>query len=169
MFATKLKLRFLGDKCLRQRSAAVKSVGIPERLLIAAMLKTMYEHKGIGLAAPQVGINQQIFVADIGQGPMAVINPKVIKKFGIRRQEEGCLSIPEVSIKVKRPVKIEVEYMDEDSHVIRREFVDLAARVFLHETDHLHGKLIIDYANVIEKRKYKDQIQKLETEHKGLS
>ena len=76
-FSTKLAVRTYGDPCLRKKSALVKSVGPGERFLIKAMLDTMYDHKGIGLAAPQIGINQQIFVVDTGEGPFAVINPKI--------------------------------------------------------------------------------------------
>ena len=94
MITTKLKIRLYGDPCLRKKSISVKSVGPGERMLIKAMLETMYEHKGIGLAAPQVGINEQIIVVDIGEGPFAIINPKVIKKSGSVKLEEGCLSIP---------------------------------------------------------------------------
>ena len=110
MTTTKLKIRVYGDPCLRKKSSPVKSVGASERLLIKNMLETMYEHKGIGLAAPQVGINEQIFVADVGDGPVAVINPRITKKRGSEVMEEGCLSIPGVLIKIKRPKKIFVSY-----------------------------------------------------------
>src|SRR2546422_152115 len=86
-----------------------------ETYTIAGMLDTMYQHKGVGLAAPQVGINQQIFVADVGEGPMVVVNPKIIKRKGSGDLEEGCLSIPGITVNVKRSQKITVQYFDENN------------------------------------------------------
>src|SRR3989338_4250518 len=73
MLATKLKIRLYGDPCLRKKSVPVKKAGAGERMLIDGMMDAMYEHKGVGLAAPQVGINEQIIVADIGEGPHVFI------------------------------------------------------------------------------------------------
>lgn len=164
MIVTKLKVRLYGDPCLRKKSALVKSVGPGERMLIRAMLETMRDHKGIGLAAPQVGINEQILVADAGdgEGPIAVINPKIIKKSGSGKMEEGCLSIPGVVINIKRPSKVTVRFMDENGKEVEKEFLDLWARVIQHETDHLHGKLIIDYAGILAKKKIKQHLKELE-------
>ena len=159
MTTTKLKIRVYGDPCLRKKSSPVKSVGASERLLIKNMLETMYEHKGIGLAAPQVGINEQIFVADVGDGPVAVINPRITKKRGSEVMEEGCLSIPGVLIKIKRPKKIFVSYLDENNNKIQRHCDGLLARVILHETDHLKGKLIIEYTSLRQKLKLRKQLK----------
>ncbi|MBU1997557.1 MAG: peptide deformylase, partial [Candidatus Omnitrophica bacterium] len=113
------------------------------------------------LAAPQVGINKRILVADIGDGPLAVINPSVVKAEGSCILEEGCLSVPETTIIIKRPQKIKLKYTDEENVVIEKDFDDLMARVLLHEIDHLDGKLIIDYKDLEEnkephKKKAKD-------------
>src|SRR5580698_3385476 len=97
-----LKIRYYGDPCLETKSKAVKEVGPVERMLIAAMFETMVACKGVGLAAPQVGINEQIFVVDTGKDAFAVINPKIIKSSGTDLMEEGCLSIPRVLVDVKR-------------------------------------------------------------------
>ncbi len=166
MMTTKLKVRFYGDPCLKKRSAAVKAVGPAERMLIHAMIETMYEYKGVGLAAPQVGVNEQIFVADIGEGPMAFVNPQIIKKSGSAKAEEGCLSIPGVVVNVKRPAAITVRYLDQHNKVITSDFSDLLARVIQHETDHLHGKLITDHASLFEKKKIKEQLKELEEQNK---
>jgi len=159
---TKLKVRFFGDPCLRKKSSPVKHVGPAERMLIQAMFETMYDCKGVGLAAPQVGINEQIFVTDIGQGPMAFINPQIIKRSGSVKQEEGCLSIPGVTVNVKRAAKIKVRYLDQHNKAVVGEFSELLSRVIQHETDHLHGKLIVDYASLLEKRKIRQQLKELE-------
>lgn len=156
-----LKIRLYGDPCLRKKSVPVKEAGSVERILIQAMIETMLKNKGVGLAAPQVGINQRIFVADIGEGPIAVINPKIVKKTGAMTMQEGCLSIPGVTVAVKRAKSIMVKYIDENNREIERRFDDLLARVILHETDHLDGKLIVDYASLSEKRKLKEKLKDL--------
>jgi peptide deformylase len=157
-----LRIRIYNDPCLRKKSKAVKEVGPSERFLINAMIDTMHAHKGIGLAAPQVGINEQIFVVDTGDGPFAVINPHITKRLGADVMEEGCLSIPEVLIKVKRAESIVVEYLDESNRKVERKCYGLLAKVIQHETDHLNGKLIIDYASPAEKEKFKSAIRHLE-------
>jgi len=152
MQPAQLKIRLYGDAILTQKSLPVKEIGPAERLLIESMLYTMYQHKGIGLAAPQVGIDQRIFVADIGDGPIAVINPKVIKKSGLVGMDEGCLSIPGINVTIKRPKKITVSFTDINGQKHTVDLENLLARVFLHETDHLDGKLIVDYVSAKEKK-----------------
>ena len=156
-----LTIRIYGDSCLRKKSAPVTNVGPGERLLIASMLETMSQHKGIGLAAPQVGINQQIIVIDIGEGPMAMINPKILKRRGSALMEEGCLSIPGVVVDVNRPEEIQVEYLDENNRTVRRAFKELLARVVQHETDHLHGKLIVDHVGWGQKLRVRKQLKEV--------
>lgn len=167
MTTTRLKVRIYGDPCLRRRSAPVKEVGPAERMLIEAMIETMYEHKGIGLAAPQVGVNQQIFVYDVGDGPEAVINPKIIKKWGSAKMEEGCLSIPGVVVDVRRPEAVLVRYLNRDNQIVEKDCEDLAARVILHETDHLHGKLILDYAGLVQKGKLRQQLKEIADQNRS--
>lgn len=163
----KLKIRVYGDPCLRKKSKPVKEVGSGERMLIAAMMETMHEHKGVGLAAPQVGINEQIFVVDVGEGPFAVINPKITRKsVGSERLEEGCLSIPKVLVSVKRAKSIWVEYTNEYNQTVQKQLTDLPARVFQHESDHLSGKLILDYAGVQEKIKLIKQCEEFKNSGK---
>lgn len=165
MTTTELKVRLYGDPCLRKKSAVVKSVGPGERMLIKSMIATMHGHKGIGLAAPQVGINQRIFVADIGEGPYVFINPRIVRKSGSGVIEEGCLSIPGVTVNVKRALKVSVKYTDENDQEQERVFEDLMARVILHENDHLNGKLIVDYASLLEKKKLKKQLDEIKNSH----
>ena len=158
----KLQVRTYGDVCLRQKAEPVKEVGIAERMLIQSMIETMYEEKGVGLAAPQVGVNQQIFVMDIGDGPVTVINPKVLRKNGTVVMEEGCLSVPELVVNIRRPAVISVQYLNEDNQLVEKQYDELLARVFLHEQDHLSGKMIVDYAgwrqklNLRKKVKFKE-------------
>ena len=170
MLATILKVRLYGDPCLRKRSNLVSSVGPAERMLIRSMIATMHDHKGIGLAAPQIGINQRILVADVddGKGPIAIINPKIIKRYGTSYMEEGCLSIPGIVVNIRRAQEILVQYLDENNKIIETIFEDLTARVILHETDHLDGKLIIDYASLLQKRKIKAQLKKIVESQKSI-
>jgi len=162
MVLSTLKIRFYDDPCLRQKSVPVQEVGPGERILIQSMIATMYQAKGIGLAAPQVGINQRLFVVDVGDGPMVIINPEIVKTFrGQGVLEEGCLSIPEVTVNIKRPKKITVHFMDENSQMMEMTCEDLLARVVQHETDHLNGTLIVDYASEEEKEKFQEQLTSL--------
>ena len=153
-----LKVHFYPDQCLRRKSLAVTKVGSAERLLIKSMIATMIHHKGIGLAAPQLGINQRFFVADIGQGPTAFFNPQILQRQGSATLEEGCLSIPGVNIKIKRSGKIVVSYLDINNELQEQTFEGLMARVIQHENDHLDGKLILDYLNAQEKSKIEKQL-----------
>ena len=162
MITTKLKIRIYGDQVLRQKAVPIEEVGPAERMLIASMIDAMHEHKGIGLAAPQVGVSEQIFVADIGEGPLVFVNPQIFQRRGSEVREEGCLSIPGVVLKVKRPQKIRVRYLNEDNKIFEKEYSDLLARVILHETDHLKGKLIIDYASLFQQRRLKKKLKAIQ-------
>ena len=168
MIITKLKVRLYGDPCLREKSKPVKNVGPAERMLIASMIETMHQHKGIGLAAPQVGINEEIIVADLGEGPVVIVNPEIVKRSGSEIREEGCLSLPGIMVDVKRAQKIRVKYLNEDNQRMEKEYDDLLARVILHETDHLKGKLIIDYVPLPQEPKLKKKLQALEEQQRLL-
>jgi peptide deformylase len=118
---------------------------------IDEMIMMMYSSKGIGLAAPQVGVDKQIFVADTGKGPIKIINPVIVKKQGSDKMEEGCLSVPDLSVNVKRSEKIVLKGLNEKLEPVTLELEGLMARVAQHEIDHLNGILIIDYLNPIKK------------------
>jgi len=140
-----LKIRLYGDPCLEAKSKPVKEVGPVERMLISVMFETMDACRGVGLAAPQVGINEQIFVVDSGKEYFVAINPKILKSAGTDVMEEGCLSIPRVLVDVKRAKTIWVEFTDMENRQVRAQLTGITAKVFQHELDHLHGKLILDY------------------------
>lgn len=162
-----LKVRVYGDKCLRQKCSPVREVGPGERMLIAAMLETMHAQKGIGLAAPQVGVNKRIFVADVGDGPVAFVNPKIVKRVGKAVMEEGCLSIPGVNVEVERSEQVFVEYADENGQKMQGVFNGLFARVVQHENDHLDGKLIVDYASETVLKNLQPKLDELKAKQKG--
>ncbi|MBN2145668.1 MAG: peptide deformylase, partial [Candidatus Aureabacteria bacterium] len=110
------------------------------------MLIFMREHKGIGLAAPQVGILKEIIVADIGQGQICLINPKIIHHSGSQILTERCLSLPEYFLEIRRHTHISVTGFSPEGKKLKMEIQGLLARVIQHEIDHLHGTLICDYA-----------------------
>ena len=141
-------LKFFKDDAaiLRRNCDQVRSVGDEERILLQALLKMMYENKGVGLAAPQVGISRRLVVVDIGQGPLQLVNPEIVSSAGRKEAlEEGCLSLPKISVTVKRSPRITVRAWDESGEEKEIIAEGLLSRALQHEIDHLSGRLIIDY------------------------
>lgn len=137
-------IRIDGDPLLRKRSREVNEVNDKINTLIDDMIETMNDAQGIGLAAPQVGTLRRVIVVDIGEGPVAMINPVISDEQGEEIGVEGCLSIPEFRGTVKRPQKLNVKYLDRDGNEQTLEAEDLLARVVCHEVDHLNGVLFKD-------------------------
>lgn len=156
-----LEIKIIGDPALRKVARTVSGVGPEDRSLLSRMAQTMYDSSGIGLAAPQVGINKAMIVADIGGGLYKLINPRVTYKQGKQALEEGCLSLPGICVKVKRARRITVQALDEQGEPVTVEAQDLLACVLQHEIDHLRGKLIVDYASFLQKARIKRQIKNL--------
>ena len=145
-----LELHYLGDRVLRQPAKRIAKVDDNLRVIIKQMLQTMYSADGIGLAAPQVGINKQLIVIDCNpknpeNQPLVLINPK-ITKFGqeLCSGEEGCLSIPGVYLEVTRPETIELNYKNEQGKPSKLKATGLLSRVIQHEMDHLNGVMFVD-------------------------
>lgn len=145
-----LELHFLGDRVLRQPAKRINKVDDELRQLIREMLQTMYSNDGIGLAAPQVGIHKQLVVIDLepdnpANPPLILINP-TIKQVSrdICVAQEGCLSIPNVYLDVKRPEVVEIAYKDEHGRPRTLKATDLLARCIQHEMDHLNGVVFVD-------------------------
>ncbi|MGD1901430.1 MAG: peptide deformylase [Geitlerinemataceae cyanobacterium] len=145
-----LEMHYLGDRVLRQPAKRISRVDDNVRELIVKMLQTMYTQDGIGLAAPQVGFNKQLIIIDVALDeptvpPVVLINPKILgSSREIALGQEGCLSIPNVFLDVKRPAAIEVSYKDENGRPQKRRFDGLPARVIQHEMDHLNGVMFVD-------------------------
>lgn len=137
-------IRKIGDEVLRKKSKSVDKIDDRTRVLIEDMIDTMYDSEGVGLAAPQVGILKRIVVIDVGEGPIVLINPEIVKTEGSYVDMEGCLSIPGESAEVERPEKVTVRAMDENGVVREIEGEELLARAFCHEIDHLDGILYVD-------------------------
>ena len=139
------KMRIMGeDDCLRETCREVKTVTPKIVQLIDDMLDTMYEAAGVGLAAPQVGILIRIVVIDVGEGPIVMINPKILETSGSQTGSEGCLSVPGKNGTVTRPMYVKAEFYDEEMNRCIIEGEELLARAICHELDHLDGKLYVD-------------------------
>lgn len=161
MNETALKIRLFSDPSLRKKARPVKNITAQERDILSKMVQLMYEAKGIGLAAPQVGIDEAMLVMDIGSGLYKLINPKIIKRKDAQTIEEGCLSIPGICLKVKRAKEVIVEAQDESAKPLHIEADGLLACVLQHEIDHLRGRLIVDYASFFERLKLKRKLSEL--------
>ncbi|MHB8262503.1 MAG: peptide deformylase [Acidimicrobiales bacterium] len=147
-----LAIRIYGDAVLRKRAAEVPDVDGNLVNLAEAMIHTMHEAPGVGLAAPQVGVSKRMFTYDVGddsgvtgdkrQG--VIINPVVEEARGEWSYEEGCLSVPGLSWQITRPMEIHLTGYDLDGNQVSIEADELFARVLLHELDHLDGVLLVD-------------------------
>lgn len=166
MEETVLKIRLVGDPVLSDGVKRVEKVTDYHRKVLSGMARFMYEVQGVGLAAPQVGINESLIVVDVGSGLYKLANPEIITCEGESSAEEGCLSVPGVGVKVKRAKKITIKALDEDGKDVSIEAEGLLARAFQHELDHLNGKLIIDHASASEKPRISKKIEEIKKQHK---
>ena len=139
-------IRVEGDRILTKACRPVEKMTGKEEQLIADMLETMYDANGVGLAAPQVGILRQIVVIDVGEGPIILVNPRIVEQDGSQTGDEGCLSVPGKVAVVTRPEHVVVEALDENMQEVRYEGEGLLARAFCHELDHLQGHLYTEIA-----------------------
>ena len=136
-----------GDPILRKKSRPVEKFDEKLATLLDDMAETMYfENRGIGIAAPQVGVLRRVFIVDVGDdhGLIEFINPEITYKEGSQIGGEGCLSVPGKTCEVDRPQKIRVKALDRNGNEFELEAEDLLARCICHENDHLDGILFID-------------------------
>lgn len=146
-----LQIKRYPDPVLRKKCADVLEITPREKKMFEDMLATMYASGGIGLAAPQVGKSAAMIVADAGAGAIRLANPCIISSSGEDKLSEGCLSVPDVNVGIKRPTQIIVEGLNENNERVKLKLSGLIARVVQHEMDHLKGRLIIDYLGLIDK------------------
>lgn len=135
-----------GDEILKKTCRPVTDINDRIQVLIDDMIETVHEANGAGLAAPQVGVLRRIFVVDIGEGPIVLINPEIVETDGVQDGEEGCLSLPGRAGKVSRPNYVRIKGLDRNGNEVEYEGTELLARAFCHENDHLDGILYIDRA-----------------------
>ena len=141
-----LQIRRWGDPVLRQKAKEVERVTDVHRRLVADMLETMREAPGVGLAGPQVGVLERVFVWEVGEEHGAVFNPRIVATGEEEVEgEEGCLSLPGLYYPVTRYESVTVEGIDENGDPVKLDADELLARVCQHEMDHLDGVLFIDH------------------------
>lgn len=158
----------LGDPVLEQQGETIAEFDTPElNQFIEDMFESMYAAKGVGLAAPQIGVSRRIAVIDtsVGQDPaqrLVLINPEIVRAEGFQVGEEGCLSIPGFREQVKRAKRVTVRAQDARGEVFEKTGEDLLARAFLHETDHLNGRLYITHISVLKRDLIRRKVRKLQ-------
>jgi peptide deformylase len=161
------KIVKFGDPVLETPAATVTEFDTPElRKFIDDMFESMYAAKGVGLAATQIGVSQRIAVIDISLGEnendkLVLINPEIIKTEGRQTSEEGCLSLPGFRESVRRANRVTVRAQDIKGKVFEMTGEELLARAFLHETDHLYGRLYISHISPLKRDLIKRKIRKL--------
>ena len=153
------------DPNLRKIAEPVQSIDTDIRQLAQDMLETMYEERGIGLAATQVNVQKRLIVMDLSDeknAPLILVNPEITAAEGSEESQEGCLSVPGYYEKVTRSEKISYRYLDIDGKTVADEAEGLLAVCIQHEIDHLDGKLFIDYLSPLKRQMLQKKLKKQE-------
>ena len=151
------------DERLRIEASPVENVDGRIAQLVDDMFDTMYAAPGIGLAATQVNVHQQIIVMDVAENksqPLTFINPEIIARDGVQAIDEGCLSVPGIYEPVERAQHIQVRAIDKQGNPFEMEAEDLLAVCIQHEMDHLRGKLFVDYLSQLKRQRIRKKLQK---------
>ncbi|MBA3289595.1 MAG: peptide deformylase [Acidimicrobiia bacterium] len=139
------EIRRFGDPVLKSKAAPVTDIDGKAARLVDEMFTTLYESdNGLALAAPQIGVQKQVFVWDFGEEPMVLFNPEIVESDGEWTYEEGCLSIPGLYVEIVRPKTVLLRGVDLQGQVVEREADEIEARMYQHELDHLDGVLMFD-------------------------
>lgn len=155
-----------GDPVLEKPAESVTEFNDELRKLVDDMFESMYAAHGVGLAAPQIGISKRLAVIDVSfkedpNAKLVLANPKVIKVEGKHTQQEGCLSLPEFRENVTRPERVTIKAQDVNGNWYEKTGEELLARAFVHEIDHLDGKLYISHISALKRDLMKRKIRKL--------
>ncbi len=151
------------DTRLAKIAAPVTRIDEKIKRLVADMAETMYEAPGIGLAATQVDVHQQVVVIDVSEEKnqlLTLVNPRILARDGQREGEEGCLSVPGIYDKVERAQKVTVQYLDLEGREQTLEAEDLLAVCIQHEIDHLNGKVFVQYLSQLKQTRIKNKLAK---------
>jgi peptide deformylase len=151
------------DPRLRARALPVTQFGEELGRLVDDMLQTMYSAPGIGLAATQVNVRQQVLVIDISEErnqPLVFVNPEIVSREGAAKTEEGCLSVPGVFDEVERAAKVRVRARDRNGEVFEQDLAGQLAVCLQHEMDHLDGKLFVDYLSDLKRERIRKKLEK---------
>jgi peptide deformylase len=155
-----------GDPVLEKRAEPVTVFDAELKRLVEDMFESMYAAHGVGLAAPQIGISKRLAVIDVTfkedpEAKLVLANPEIVHSEGRHTQNEGCLSIPEFRESVTRPRRVTIRAQDVNGDFYEKTGEELLARAFLHETDHLNGKLYISHISALKRDLMKRKIRKL--------
>ena len=160
-----MRVYIYGETVLADVAVPVESVTPELCTLLDEMVPFMRGNHGVGLAAPQIGISQRFFVMDAGDKVRKVINPEILSSGNsVAEMEEGCLSVPGIHKKVRRPKRIAVRYLNEAGETVEEELKDYPARVFQHEFDHLDGVLFVDRITPIARKLISRDLERLAAE-----
>ncbi len=155
------------DKRLRTVAKPVTKVDDSIKKLVADMFETMYQAPGIGLAATQVNVHQQIIVIDVSPDkdqPLCLINPEIIAEEGMESCDEGCLSVPEIYETVERAEKVTIKALNENGDEYTLQANELLAVCIQHEMDHLKGVLFVDYLSPLKQQRLRKRLLKQQRE-----
>ncbi len=155
-----------GDPVLERKAEPVTEFNLELRQLVDNMWESMYAHKGIGLAAPQVGVSKRLAIIDVSAGEdpaqrLVMINPEVVVTEGSQTGEEGCLSIPGFRENVTRPQRVKIRAQNLEGEWFEQDGEELLARAMLHEKDHLDGVLFLSYLSPLKRELIRRKIKKL--------
>ncbi len=155
-----------GNPVLEKSAETITVFDDALRKLVEDMFESMYAARGVGLAAPQIGISKRLAVIDISfkedpQAKLVLVNPEIVRTEGKQRGSEGCLSLPEFREDVTRPMRVTVRAQDATGKTFETSGEELLARAFMHETDHLNGKLYISHISALKRDLMKRKIRKL--------
>ena len=155
-----------GDPVLEKSAAPVEVFDDELRKLLDDMFESMYAAHGVGLAAPQIGISRRIAVIDVTfkedpDAKLVLVNPQIIHTEGKQKGSEGCLSIPDFREPVTRPMRVTVKAQDATGKWFEKTGEEMLARAFMHETDHLNGRLYIHHISALKRDLMKRKIRKL--------
>ncbi|HKU23208.1 MAG TPA: peptide deformylase [Terriglobales bacterium] len=155
-----------GNPVLEKPAAPVEVFDDELRKLLADMFESMYAAHGVGLAAPQIGISRRIAVIDVTfkedpEAKLVLVNPQIVRTEGKQKGSEGCLSIPDFREPVTRPMQVTVRAQDATGKWFEKTGEEMLARAFMHETDHLNGRLYIHHISALKRDLMKRKIRKL--------
>ena len=149
------------EQVLKEVGEPVERFGADLEKLAADMFETMYAAEGVGLAAPQVGLSLRLFVMDCEGLKLVAANPEILSTEGEQEGEEGCLSVGKIHAPLRRPLRARLRAQDVRGEWFERDAEGLAARCFLHETDHCDGTLFIDHLSPLRRDMVKRRFQKV--------
>jgi peptide deformylase len=158
-----LEIKKYGHPLLWRKSEQIEKIDGSIKHLVKQMVETMYQNKGVGLSAPQIGVLKRIIVVDSGEGLIVLINPKILSCSGKQVGPEGCLSVPGVYLEIKRASEVIVEGLDKEGVYTQLEAKDMSARAIQHEIDHLDGILITERVSKKKLKPVKAELDKIKS------